>query len=150
MTPQDVGSSESFVAVVRSVASRIAPDRIEVVEHNPPTSLRAGTEIEVLSIVREAIANALAHAGSRARIKVAISRSAGGIEVQVEDDGAGFDPIAESVRKGHFGLWSMRERAARIGARLDVMSREGRGTRVRLLLPIDGQPSVLSPDITAR
>ena len=58
----------------------------------------------------------------------------------VADDGCGIDPswLAEHGRPDHWGLRGMRERAERIGARLDIHSGAGkgwRGTRVVLTLP---------------
>jgi signal transduction histidine kinase len=56
------------------------------------------------------------------------------IELEVEDDGRGFDPFEMSAGAG-FGLLSMRERAAELGADLTLESAPGCGTRVRVALP---------------
>jgi signal transduction histidine kinase len=55
----------------------------------------------------------------------------------VTDDGRGFDPDdpATAARR-RLGLASMRERAAAVGGRLRVASRPGKGTTVRLEVPI--------------
>jgi signal transduction histidine kinase len=55
--------------------------------------------------------------------------------VEIEDDGRGFDPAA--VTTGHFGLESMRSRAEEIGADLDISSAPGRGTVIRVELPVE-------------
>ncbi len=56
----------------------------------------------------------------------------------VRDNGSGIDPkILESGRDGHWGLTGMRERAARIGAKLKVLSRLERGTEVELCVPAE-------------
>jgi signal transduction histidine kinase len=53
------------------------------------------------------------------------------IHLIVTDDGAGFDVEASSRSgNGHFGLLGMRERAAEVGADLEVESRKGAGTTV--------------------
>jgi signal transduction histidine kinase len=53
----------------------------------------------------------------------------------VTDNGVGIDPtVARRGKDGHFGLQSMRERAGRIGARLDVVSSTA-GTEVMLIVP---------------
>ncbi len=53
----------------------------------------------------------------------------GALELVVADDGCGFDP--EATRPGSLGLGIMAERAESIGARLELRSRPGDGTRVR-------------------
>ena len=52
----------------------------------------------------------------------------------MRDDGAGFD-TRDAPGESHVGLKIMRERAALIGARVDVSSDPGRGTTVTLTLP---------------
>jgi signal transduction histidine kinase len=80
----------------------------------------------LLRIVREAITNAASH-GASERIRVSLER-AERLRLVIEDDGCGFDPGHE--RAGGFGLQSMRERAASVGAELSVESAPERGTRV--------------------
>ena len=57
-----------------------------------------------------------------------------GLDLRVADNGRGFDPGADHA--GHFGLLGMRERAERVGARLEVISAQGAGTQVRLSMPL--------------
>jgi signal transduction histidine kinase len=52
----------------------------------------------------------------------------------VRDDGRGFD-VEAARAQGHFGLLGLRERALRLGAVLDIDSRPGEGTAVRLTMP---------------
>jgi signal transduction histidine kinase len=54
--------------------------------------------------------------------------------LKISDDGAGFDP-ASPAPDGHFGLAGMRERAARIGAKLDLRSGPGTVVEVRVERP---------------
>jgi signal transduction histidine kinase len=58
------------------------------------------------------------------------------VTVEVCDDGEGFDPAIPSP--GRLGLVSMRERAARIGGRLQITSTPGRGTTVAVSVPNGG------------
>ena len=88
-------------------------------------------ELQVLQIIREALANVVRHSHARHVQLSLLPRPGGGVEVRVEDDGIGLpDELPES---GHFGLRIMRERAAGIGARLEFASGTPRGTCVRLL-----------------
>jgi signal transduction histidine kinase len=58
------------------------------------------------------------------------------VALEVRDDGKGFEAGSEAASPpGHYGLTGMRERAAAIGARLDVTSAPGEGTTVRLRVP---------------
>jgi two-component system NarL family sensor kinase len=76
-------------------------------------------------IAQEAISNTLKH--SRAQeVTVSLDAEDGRVWLHVVDDGEG---MAEE-REGHYGLVGMRERAAMIGARLDVVSAPSQGTRV--------------------
>ncbi|HET9614248.1 MAG TPA: GAF domain-containing sensor histidine kinase [Candidatus Limnocylindrales bacterium] len=98
---------------------------------DPRLSAEAG--LHLLSLVREALSNATRHGRPR-RIDVRLSRSDGESVLEIADDGVGFDP-ARAGGDGHHGLVNMRIRADTIGARLDVDSRPGAGTTVRLALP---------------
>ena len=80
----------------------------------------------LLRIVREAITNAANHGASQ-HVRVSLER-ADRVRLVIEDDGCGFDPGRE--RPGGFGLQSMRERAASVGAELSVESSRQHGTRV--------------------
>jgi signal transduction histidine kinase len=57
----------------------------------------------------------------------------------VADNGRGFD--ATATYAGHLGLVSMRERAEQLGGSFDVTSEIGKGTRIRVTVPmIEPQP----------
>jgi two-component system nitrate/nitrite sensor histidine kinase NarX len=53
--------------------------------------------------------------------------------LRIDDRGRGFDPAQPAVRG--FGLTSMRERAAQVGARLSISSKQGAGTRLEVVVP---------------
>ncbi len=89
-------------------------------------------EYAYFMIAREAISNALAHAKADL-IQVLLRADAGGLVMEVVDDGRGFDSELRSSRAGHLGLVGMRERAAAVNARLSFSSLSGDGTRVKLM-----------------
>ena len=86
-------------------------------------------ERELFRIAQEALVNVERHAHAR-NVTVTWRCDADGAELVVADDGDGF-PVGRSGRLDSYGLVGMRERAAAIGARLEVESAPGQGTRIR-------------------
>jgi signal transduction histidine kinase len=89
----------------------------------------------VTRVVSEALANGDAHAHAH-EVSVRFSVKGEKIELEVCDDGCGFDPAtAPGVGEGHLGLTVMRERARAYGGDCTVESAPGAGTRIRLRIP---------------
>jgi signal transduction histidine kinase len=88
---------------------------------------------EVFRIGHEAILNACNHSGgTRLRIELVYDQN---MLLRIQDDGTGIDPqILQAGKSGHYGLMGMRERAARIGAKITVVSSTA-GTIVTLFVP---------------
>lgn len=87
----------------------------------------------VMRIVGEALANAARHGGARtAAIEL---RDGARPRLTVRDDGCGFDPDANLIPDGSFGLVSMRERAASFGGWVTIRSAPGDGTEIEVALP---------------
>lgn len=84
-------------------------------------------------IAQEALANACKHSGTQ-RVAVQLTQNAATIRLQVEDWGDGFDPA--TVPEGHFGLEGIRERVRLLGGQLQIDSAPGRGTRLRVEVPL--------------
>jgi len=90
---------------------------------------------EVYRIGREALLNAFRHAHPK-QIDIELKYSRKQFEVIIRDDGTGMDAaVVQNGRDGHWGLSGMRERADRIGARLNVYSRPSAGTQVEISIP---------------
>ncbi|MFY9329158.1 MAG: type IV pili methyl-accepting chemotaxis transducer N-terminal domain-containing protein [Georgfuchsia sp.] len=97
-------------------------------------SSSAVSTIQVLHIIQEALSNVRKHA---AATKVNVDMRCDDVpRISVHDNGKGFD-LAQVVEEGgsHVGIGIMRERAHRIGARLEIDAAPGRGTCVTLVLP---------------
>jgi PAS domain S-box-containing protein len=87
-------------------------------------------------IAVESMNNAVKHAQAT-RISLRLRTQDGIITLEVHDDGVGFDPQGEYP--GHLGLRSMQERAAQIGAALEIESAAGRGAQVKVrVYPLSG------------
>lgn len=97
--------------------------------------VRGDTATALFRIVQESLTNALRHAQA-SRIGVDIRRVDAGLEVSVTDDGVGLPP-PEARRAFSGGLLGMRERAAALGGRLEVLARPEGGTRVSVRVPLD-------------
>lgn len=95
------------------------------------TRLTPELEATLYRIVQEALTNASKHGGAR-RAVVEIHEEPTQVRLRVRDDGAGFDPTAET---NGFGLLGMRERVDLHGGELAIDSAPGRGTEVRATLP---------------
>jgi signal transduction histidine kinase len=126
------GALRKHVEVLRRVTGReIALRDAGAAEAAPALDDDAASQ--VFRIAQEALQNALRHAGAE---RIEVRREPGPpLVLTVADDGCGFDPDEASVRSQRLGLTSMEERAAALGARLAISSREDEGTTVRLEVP---------------
>jgi len=97
-----------------------------------PRSLRPVLLDDVYRIGREAIMNAFQHAGAT-NIEVEVEYAASRLRMLVQDNGCGIDAqLLQSGKAGHWGLKGIRERAERIGGKLNLFSNPGAGTQVVL------------------
>ena len=100
-----------------------------------PFELEQATTHEMLMVVREAIYNAVRH-GRSSKVQVEVHFDTGRCNVNIRDDGTGFDPESvSSLPAGHYGLVGMKERIARVGGKLTLNSRPGGGAEVTFHIP---------------
>jgi two-component system nitrate/nitrite sensor histidine kinase NarX len=95
--------------------------------------LPADVQVQVLHVVQEALSNARKHARA-SQVVLHVTKGAEW-RFEVQDDGHGFSPQQTAGQSTHVGMKIMQERAARIGATVQVHSEVGQGTRVVLTLP---------------
>jgi len=98
----------------------------------PRADNRVGSELEttIYRLVQEALTNVVKHARAD-HARVSVSGSDGRIDIEVSDDGGGFDAAAAT---SGFGLAGMRERVQLSGGQLSVTPSD-KGTTVRVELP---------------
>jgi two-component system, NarL family, sensor kinase len=97
----------------------------------------SGRHDELLVVLaRELLSNAAKHSGA-AHVALTVAADSERIELDVTDDGRGFDPARreDSLLDGHIGLASSEQRVRSAGGELAVSSAPGRGTTVRATLP---------------
>jgi two-component system nitrate/nitrite sensor histidine kinase NarX len=104
---------------------------LDLIGHGLP--LEADVQIQVLHVLQEALSNVRKHARAN-EVWLEVQRTPYW-RFEVRDDGCGFDVTNTGSDETHVGLRIMRERAARIGARVEVDSVVGAGTCVVLDLP---------------
>ncbi|MCK9514782.1 MAG: ATP-binding protein [Ottowia sp.] len=105
--------------------------RLSFEGHGVP--LAPDVQIHLLHMVQEALSNVRKHAAAT-QVDLHVQRHPFW-RIKVHDTGVGFDPEQVATDRLHVGLEIMRERAERIGARLQVTSAPGRGTQVVIELP---------------
>jgi signal transduction histidine kinase/ligand-binding sensor domain-containing protein len=103
-----------------------------------PLSSSADAELQLLRIAQESVNNAVRH-GRASQVRINLNFEQDRIRLTVTDDGRGFVPdehdTAPEVGE-HLGLLTMRERAARVRGRIDIVSSPGRGTTIETSVPL--------------
>jgi PAS domain S-box-containing protein len=133
-------AEEGLVAAVSEHAAAIAArEGIDVNVTGPAGRLLLSPEAEeqLYRLTQEALNNVVKHARTVAA-SVAVTSGPSQVTVVIHDDGIGFDPALG--RPGHLGLASMRERATRLGGRLDIATAPGRGTTITATVPAAESP----------
>jgi signal transduction histidine kinase len=130
-----------------SVAQRwSALHRIEavVMATGPSRPMPSETELVLLRIGQEALANVAKHAAAR-RVVLTLSYIGDQVTLDIRDDGTGFDPAVVAAGEpgpgGGFGLTAMRQRAEGVAGTLAIESEPGAGTTISVSLPLQAAGS---------
>ncbi len=130
----DVGSERDFATTMEEFSARVA-ERSELditLECERSNRLPILQEREMWRIAQEALINVERHADASG-VKISWMCDGTTAELLVVDDGRGF-PGGHTGRIDSYGILGMRERAASIGAALELISQPGEGTTVRCSL----------------
>ena len=106
-----------------------------------PPHCSSDVDLQLFRIGQEAITNGIRH-GHATEVRIVISYEKDRVRLSVCDNGCGFTPDEhQSARETgeHLGLLTMRERAARISGRLEIVSSPGSGTTVETLIPVPAE-----------
>lgn len=104
------------------------PEEIAEMEHD--------IEVALYRSVQEALHNIAKHSQAR-NFAVRLHATADKVLLEIEDDGVGL--LTRSPQERGFGLMGMRERAAALGGSMSIHSRRGKGTQIRISLPVGGE-----------
>ncbi len=107
--------------------------RLDLPPQLPDRPVPAPTRHHVLMLIKEALNNALKHSGAtEVTFRAAVSE--GGLRLELEDNGRGFDPA--TAGRFNDGLGNMRDRARLAGGRCTITSTPGTGTKITVELPL--------------
>lgn len=124
-----LGLELALQTLVESLAERQAL-LVEVRISNLVHILSPNVEQAFYRIGQESLENISDHANA-SKIFFSLQEEEGVVIMEIRDDGVGFEP-QNHLGSGHYGLQGMQERATSIGADLEVLSKPGEGTTVRL------------------
>jgi signal transduction histidine kinase len=96
--------------------------------------LARDAEVTFYRVAQEALSNIVKHARAK-KVAVILETRGGSVSLVIDDDGVGFDVADERIDERGAGLAGMRERAALVGASLEVESSPGNGTTYYLRSP---------------
>lgn len=99
---------------------RLAEPMSEAIEH------------QMFLLIQEGMANAVKHSGA-SRVTLTLHDRGHQYVLQIYDNGVGFDPTVSKA--GSYGLTTMKERAQKLGGDLEILSRQGSGTRIDIRIP---------------
>jgi signal transduction histidine kinase len=126
-----------LVAAARALCQRVcmaAGIRLQFAARDVPFRLPEMVTVALFRVVQHAMENAVSHASTPV-ISVSMVGSSGAIELEIADEGVGFDPD-EAMRTEAVGLVEMRERMRAVGGTCVFASRRGNGARVLARVPV--------------
>jgi signal transduction histidine kinase len=130
----EAGLEVSLASICRVWSSQSG---IPVTLELAPVEVDLPVRHELVRIAREALGNVARHSGAE-RVWVVLEAERTGLQLVIQDDGAGFAvpaDLTELAAAGHYGLVGMAERAAGVGGRLRVWSDPEGGTQVVVRAP---------------
>ena len=108
---------------------------IEFIDERVPAHLPTDVALCLFRVLQESLNNAIRHSGVH-DFKVSLRGSPAEVGLEVADRGAGFDPGLPGRNCG-LGLISMKERLTLVHGEIQITSRVGAGTTVRVRVPLE-------------
>jgi signal transduction histidine kinase len=126
-----------LAAAINSFCSELSRSReitIDFQAHAVPRQIPRDVMLCVFRVAQEALQNAAKYSGAD-RIDVVLGGSDSSVYLEVTDAGDGFVTSHEKLTKG-LGITSMQERVRVVGGDFSITSAPGRGTRVKITVPL--------------
>ena len=128
---EDLGLQSALAALSNAFGDQAGIDVARRLNCSPPLS--DDQELVVYRVAQEALTNVARHA-SATRVELRLEHDRERAVLSVRDDGRG---LAPGTLPSSGGIRGMRERAMLIGAQLEIDSGHGRGTEIKLSIPLD-------------
>jgi signal transduction histidine kinase len=142
---RDAMTTRDVVESLREVAERAMRTygvRVDIeVTGRRPANCSADVDIQLFRIGQEALTNAIRH-GHATEVRMTVVYEKDRVRLSICDNGCGFAPDAPLPAREageHLGLLTMRERAARVRGRIDIVSSPGSGTTIETMIPVTAE-----------
>lgn len=134
-----LASEENFIATIEENIELFVEQTgmavsTDISGRNAWNKLENSQKQNIFNIFKEALNNIRKHAANAEHVGISFHFNHGTLCAVVADDGNGFD--MNTIKTNSYGLKIMRERAAEIGATIEIQSQLGAGTRIRLSVPV--------------
>jgi signal transduction histidine kinase len=134
-TVSPAGGMAGTLAQYLQKFSRQAGIKAELeVQGDEAPQLSPEAEVQLVRVIQEALTNVRKHANAD-KAWVRIRRHNGEVNINIEDNGQGFDPALVRANGQHFGVRIMRERVETVGGRFEIESSPSCGTKVQIYFP---------------
>jgi signal transduction histidine kinase len=134
-----------LITAVKSYCREVAQQNGVVVEVSGGTlsgSLPQDVSLSVFRVVQEALRNAVKYSGQK-HIEVCLHENSGQLELEIRDQGVGFD-VTDKKNRGGLGLVSMAERISQVNGTFSIDSQPNVGTRIRARVPLAAKAKAIS------
>ena len=139
----DLGLVPALEFLAQGVSAR---NGVAIKVEGPRKRLPSPIEIALYRVAQEALRNATKHSRAK-RVDIRLEVESNEVSCSIRDDGRGFDVAAVLDRRGDrgLGLIGMRERLNAVGGQFNINSAPGRGTEIRVAVPLGDHDADTSP-----
>lgn len=130
---EEVPLGEALQGVVDHFKTASEMELLLTLEPGADHDLTPGQSLELLNIAREALSNSVRHSGART-VRITLLRHSDRLELRLEDDGRGFDPLS-AASQGR-GLGNLATRVRELGGSHRWEAAPGQGARLLVEIPL--------------
>ncbi len=123
---------ENFIQSELKKVEQTGLCKVSFLKAGEEVALKKESKLVLIRVVQECLNNAMKHA-QPGKIEISLTTGQKNFMIRIRDDGEGFDTSSKSTG---LGLFNLNKRMATIGGSVDIKSELGKGTEIKLLLPI--------------